>query len=89
MEISILFTFLLMIVSLGGLFLRAGKICLVMDQKRDAFPGIKYDLANYLSLRAVKLVMREVYLLNTVTLTAASKAAQTTFIQLPNHKFEG
>ncbi|MDO4672009.1 MAG: hypothetical protein Q4A76_03780, partial [Porphyromonadaceae bacterium] len=89
MEISILFTFLLMIVSLGGLLLRAGKICLVMDQKRDAFPGIKYDLANYLSLRAVKLVMREVYLLNTVTLTTASKTVQTTFIQPKNHKFEG
>ncbi|MFC4666514.1 hypothetical protein [Falsiporphyromonas endometrii] len=89
MEISILFTVLLMIVSLGGLLLRAGKICLVMDQKRDAFPAIKYDLANYLAFRAVKLVMREVYLLNNVATTTTPKGAQTTFIQLQNHKFEG
>ncbi|MFC4665731.1 hypothetical protein [Falsiporphyromonas endometrii] len=89
MEISILFTFLLMIVSLGGLLLQGGKICLMMDQKADAFPAIKYNLANYLSLKAVKLDVREIYLLNNIALPTVSKATQITFIQPQNLKFKG
>ncbi|MDO4672227.1 MAG: hypothetical protein Q4A76_04900 [Porphyromonadaceae bacterium] len=89
MEISILFTFLLMIVSLGGLLLQGGKICLMMDQKADTFPDIIYKLVNYLSLKAVKLIVREIYLLNNITLSTVSKATQITFIQLQNHKFKG
>ncbi|MFC4665615.1 hypothetical protein [Falsiporphyromonas endometrii] len=89
MEISILLTILLMMISLGGVFFQGGKICLVNEQQINDSVTIKYDLNKALYLWAVKLVNREVYLLNTVTVSNAQKAAQTALIQPQNLKFEG
>ncbi|MFC4665801.1 hypothetical protein [Falsiporphyromonas endometrii] len=89
MEISILLTILLIIISLGGSFLQEGKICLVNEEQINDSVTIKYDLRNSLSHWAVKLVLRDLYLLNTVTLVVDQKATQSTSIQLQNLKFEG
>ncbi|MFC4666314.1 hypothetical protein [Falsiporphyromonas endometrii] len=89
MEISILLTFLIMIVSLGGLFLRAGKLCLIEEKQIKESANIKYNLINGLSAWTVKFVLRGLYLLNTVALFDAQKVAQTTSIQSQNLIFEG
>ncbi|MFC4666878.1 hypothetical protein [Falsiporphyromonas endometrii] len=81
MEITILLTILLIIISLGRLFFQEGKICPI---------GWKLtSLHNCLSHRTEKLIMRKLYLLNIVTFSFTQKAAQTTLIQLKNLKFEG
>ena len=89
MEISILLTILLVVISLGGLFLQEGKICLDDMQQIDDFVVIKYILKRPLYHWAVKLVMRGCYLLNTVALTDALKATQIALIQSQIYKFEG
>lgn len=81
MEISILLTLLLMIILLGRLFFQAGKICLISEEQ--------IYLDSCLSHRAVKFIMRGLYLLNTVALPCTQKVAQTTLIQLHNLKLEG
>ncbi|MFC4666859.1 hypothetical protein [Falsiporphyromonas endometrii] len=81
MEISILLTVLLMIISLVRLFFQAGEICLISEEQ------INPD--GCLSRRAVKFVMRDLYLLNIVALNFAQKATQITLIQPQNLKFEG
>ncbi|MFC4665971.1 hypothetical protein [Falsiporphyromonas endometrii] len=81
MEISILLIILLTMILLGGLFFQERVICLV-DREQ-------IYLCDSLSHRAVKFVMRELYLLNTVALVAIQKANQNTLIQTQNHKFEG
>ncbi|MFC4665181.1 hypothetical protein [Falsiporphyromonas endometrii] len=89
MEISILLTILSMIVSLGGLFPQAGEICLVKPMQIRAFKSVKFNLRKILSQWAVKLVLRGLYLLNTVILIGTQKVAQSTIIQLQNHNFRG
>lgn len=89
MEISILFTILFIITSLGGLFLQRGKICLVTGEQMEASLTIKYNLKNGLPIWAVKFVEGEVYLLNIVALIVDLKATHTTLIQPQNLKFEG
>ncbi|MFC4666828.1 hypothetical protein [Falsiporphyromonas endometrii] len=89
MEINILLTILLIIISLGGLFLQKGKICIIEEVQINDYVTIKYNLKNALYQEAVKLILRGCYLLNIVTLTNAQKATQTTLNQLQNHKFEG
>ncbi|MDO4671389.1 MAG: hypothetical protein Q4A76_00530 [Porphyromonadaceae bacterium] len=89
MEISILLTILLITFSLGGLFLRGGKICLVDEDQINDFVTIKYNLKNALFRWTVKLVLRVLYLLNTVILVCGQKATQITLIQLETYKIEG
>ncbi|MDO4672508.1 MAG: hypothetical protein Q4A76_06315 [Porphyromonadaceae bacterium] len=89
MEISIFLTILLIVVSLGGLFLQGGRVCLILEEEIDHFSMIKYNLISGLHDWAVKLVRRDSYMLNTVILTNAQKATQTTLIQLQNHNFRG
>ena len=89
MKISILLTILLIIISLGVAFLIIGKLCLINEEQINDSVTIKYDLRNGLSHCAVKFVLRGLYLLNTITLSFAQKATQTTLIQLQNLKFEG
>ncbi|MFC4665836.1 hypothetical protein [Falsiporphyromonas endometrii] len=87
MEISILLTILLIVVSLGGLLLQGGRVCLILEEEMDHFSMIKYNLISGLYDWAVKLVRRDSYVLNTVILTNTQKATQTTLIQLQNHNF--
>ncbi|MFC4665907.1 hypothetical protein [Falsiporphyromonas endometrii] len=89
MEISILLTILLIFVSLGELFRQEGKICLVMESQINGFITVKHNLKNALFRWTGKFVFRGVYLLNTVILTDAQKAAQSILIQLQNHNFRG
>ncbi|MFC4665511.1 hypothetical protein [Falsiporphyromonas endometrii] len=89
MEISILLTILLMMISLGGVFFQGGKMCLVNEEQISDSVTIKYDLNNALYPWAVKLVKREAYLLNIVAASNGKKAAQTALIQPQNLKFEG
>ena len=89
MEISILLTILLIVISLGGLFLQGGKVFLVSEEEVDLFSMIKYNLISGLHDWAVKLVRRDSYMLNTVILINAQKVAQSTIIQLQNHNFRG
>ncbi|MFC4666259.1 hypothetical protein [Falsiporphyromonas endometrii] len=89
MEISILLTILLIVILLGGLFLQGGKVFLMSEEEMDLFSMIKYNLISGLHDRAVKLVRRDSYMLNTVILIDAQKAAQSTIIQLQNHNFRG
>ncbi|MFC4665291.1 hypothetical protein [Falsiporphyromonas endometrii] len=89
MMINILFTLLLIVLLLGGIFLLEGKICLIKEAEIGDFVIIKYDLMNGLSLWAVKLVLKGLYLLNTVILVSTPKATQTTLIQLQNLNFKG
>lgn len=89
MKISILLTLLLLIISLGRLICRAGELCLIEETQINGSENIKYTLLNVLSVRAVKFIWRGVYLLNTVTLFATQKAAQTIQIQSQNIEFEG
>ena len=89
MEINILLTILLIIISLGGLLLQGGRVCLISEEEMDHFSIIKYNLISGLCKWAVKLVRRDLYMLNTVVLTNAQKATQTTLIQLQNHNFRG
>lgn len=89
MEISTLLTLLLMIISLGGSYLFAGEICLIGGEQIDESLSIKCDIKNRSSHWAVKLVLEEAYLLNTVTISNIQKANQTTLIQLQNIKYKG
>ncbi|MFC4666771.1 hypothetical protein [Falsiporphyromonas endometrii] len=89
MEISILLTILLIVISLGGLFLQGGKIYLINKEHIDDSLSINYDLNNASSRLAVKLVLRGLYLLNNVISNGAQKATKTALIQLQNYKFEG
>ena len=89
MEISILLTLLLMIISLGGLFRQADKICLIHRRQVDALLCIKQDLNKGPVTWAVKLVLRGLNLLNTITMSTDQKTTQTTLIQLQNHNFRG
>ncbi|MFC4665678.1 hypothetical protein [Falsiporphyromonas endometrii] len=89
MEISILLTILLIFVSLGGLFLQEGKICLVMESQINGFITVKHNLKSALFRWTGKFVFRGVYLLNTVILMDVQKAAPSVLIQLQNHNFRG
>ncbi|MFC4666143.1 hypothetical protein [Falsiporphyromonas endometrii] len=89
MEISALLTILLIVISLGGLFLRAGKLCLMIEEETELLKIIQYDLISCLYRWAVKLVRRDFYLLNIINTYLAIKTTQTTLIQLQNLKFEG
>lgn len=86
---SILLTVLLMLISLGGLLLLAGKLCLSREDEIDESACNKYDYMNWLSLWAVKLVRKDFEVLNTVAETNIQKALQIPFIQLQNIKLEG
>ncbi|MFC4666667.1 hypothetical protein [Falsiporphyromonas endometrii] len=81
MEIIILLTLLLFICWLGRALFRAAELCLIGKEQTDR--------GNGLFRGAEKLVMRNHCLLNTVALSNAQKATQTTLIQLQNLKFEG
>ncbi|MFC4666019.1 hypothetical protein [Falsiporphyromonas endometrii] len=81
MEIIILLTLLLFICWLGRALFRATELCLIGKEQTD--------LGNGLSRGAEKLVMRNLCLLNTVTISDAKKATQTTLIQLQNRNFRG
>lgn len=89
MEISILLTLLLIVISLGRAFFQEGGVCLINEEQINASVTIKYNLKNGLSQCAVKFVMRGLYLLNIVTLNFSQKATQITLIQPQNLKFEG
>ncbi|MDO4673264.1 MAG: hypothetical protein Q4A76_10145 [Porphyromonadaceae bacterium] len=89
MEISILLITLLIILSLGGVFLLGCGICLIKENRIDALLSINYELKDAPFQWAVKLVLEELYLLNTVSLFGAQKTTQITSIQLRNHKIEG
>lgn len=89
MEISILFTILLMTILLGGDFFQVGVICFINREQINNPITIKYDLKNALGNWAVKLIMKGRCLLNTVALADDLKAAQTILIQLQNIEFEG
>lgn len=80
MMISILFTILLMIVSLGGLFLLGGNICLTRGEQIVASLIIQYDLNNASSRWAVKLDLRGMNMLNTIIFNGVQKTTQTTLI---------
>ena len=89
MEISILLTILLIMILLGGSLLLGGKICLILEEQIETSSTNKYDLKNNLFDWVVKLIFRDTYLLNTVSLFITQKATQTTLIQPQNLKFEG
>ena len=89
MEISILLTILLMIISLGGASLREGKICLINENKIDASLSVNYNLKNVLSQCAVKLVSKASNMLNNVAMDLGQISTQTTLIQSQNLNFEG
>ena len=79
--ITILLTLLVFICWLGRALFRAAELCLIGKEQTDRCNG--------LSRGAEKLVMRNLCLLNTVTISNAQKATQTTLFQLQNLKFEG
>ncbi|MFC4665686.1 hypothetical protein [Falsiporphyromonas endometrii] len=81
MEISIILTILLMIISLGRLHLQEGKICLITT--------VRLILKLGLFAWAVKFILKHLYSLNIVTLNDVQKAIKTTLIQPQNLKFEG
>lgn len=83
------FMILLIIISLGGILLQRGKVCLVEEEQIDASVLTKYILLNSLFVWAVKLILRGLYLLNNFALINAKKVAQITLNQLQNIKFEG
>ncbi|MFC4666130.1 hypothetical protein [Falsiporphyromonas endometrii] len=89
MKISILLTILLIIISIGEAFFQEGGVCLIAGKHIDDFASVKFNLVNEMYQRAVKLVIRGYYLLNTVSLTNTLKTTQTRLIQLQNLKFEG
>ncbi|MFC4665386.1 hypothetical protein [Falsiporphyromonas endometrii] len=89
MEISILLTILLMIISLGGASLREGKICLINGDQIDASLSVNYNLKNVLSQCAVKLVSKASNVLNNITMDLSQKATQITLIQSQNLNSEG
>lgn len=89
MEISILLTLIFIGIILGRTIFQAGKGHLIEEEQINDSATIKYNLPNTLSPRAVKLVLKELYLLNIVTSTNNQKTTQTTPIQLQNHKLEG
>ena len=89
MEISILLTLLLIIILPWGSFLQAGRIYLLNKEQINDSITIKHNHNEALYSWAVKLVMREDYLLNTITISDVQKTTQTTLIQAQIHKFEG
>ena len=89
MEISILLTLLLIVISLGRSIFQVGKVCLIEEVQIKDSISIKHNLRNSLSYWAEKLVMRKVNLLNTVPASNTQKATQTTLILAQIHKFEG
>ncbi|MFC4665087.1 hypothetical protein [Falsiporphyromonas endometrii] len=89
MEINILLTILLIIISLGGLLLQGCGVSLIKLDQMGVSPFTKCNLISGLHEWAVKLERRGSYLLNTVIFTNAQKATQTTLIQLQNHNFRG
>ncbi|MFC4665387.1 hypothetical protein [Falsiporphyromonas endometrii] len=89
MEISILLTILLIIISLGGTSLREGKICLINEDQIDASLSVNYNLKNVLSQCAVKLVPKAFYMLNNIAMDLIQKATQKTLIQPQNLNSEG
>lgn len=89
MIISILLTLLLTVISLGGLILQEGKICLIDARQKDLFSSINNNLKRNLNSWAVKLVMRGLGLLNTVMTAGVQKADQTTIIYTDIHTFRG
>lgn len=89
MEIITLLTILLITLLLGGLHLQGGVVCLIESLQKGTSIYINYMLKNSLSQCAVKLVLRCLYMLNTVMLFDAQKATQTTLNQPQNLKFEG
>ncbi|MFC4666325.1 hypothetical protein [Falsiporphyromonas endometrii] len=89
MEISILLTLLLIIILPWGSFLQAGRIYLINKEQINDSITIKHNHKEALYSWAVKLVMREDYLLNTITISDVQKTTQTTLIQAQIHKFEG
>ncbi|MFC4665054.1 hypothetical protein [Falsiporphyromonas endometrii] len=89
MEIIIIFTILTIMLPLGGLHLQSGKLCLHNCLSESTKANIKSRLTEESFHWAVKFVVRELYLLNTVALTYDQKAIQTNAIQSQNIKFEG
>ncbi|MFC4665298.1 hypothetical protein [Falsiporphyromonas endometrii] len=89
MEISILLTILLTILSLGRAILREGKIWLTKEEQINDYIIIKYSLKKAIYQWAVKLMIRMACLLNIVTFIGSQKADQTTLIQTQNLKYEG
>lgn len=89
MEISVLLTIFLMIISLGGLFLQAGKICLIEESQINDASTIKQGRRNSLYGWAVKFIFRILYLLNTVITILFQKMDQTLLIKAQNLKHEG
>ncbi|MFC4666495.1 hypothetical protein [Falsiporphyromonas endometrii] len=63
MEISILLTILLMMISFGGSFCQEGKICFVIENQINDLVTINHNLKNTLFRCAVKSVFRMLYLL--------------------------
>ncbi|MDO4671604.1 MAG: hypothetical protein Q4A76_01640 [Porphyromonadaceae bacterium] len=89
MMISILFILLPTIILLGRLSFQAGAIWLITEEQIEGELSFKYNLKNHLFRWAEKFVIGWFCLLNIVTYNHIQKAAQTTLIQLQNHKFEG
>lgn len=89
MEIILLLTTLLTIMLLGVSRLRDGKIYLFGQEQIDDYKCIKYNLINYLSSCAVKFRMKDLYLLNIVTLFNIQKGAQTTPVYTEFHTYWG
>ena len=89
MEIIIIFTILIIMLPLGGSQLQPGKLCLHKCLSLLIKANTKIRLTEDSFHWTVKLVVRELYLLNTVALTYDQKATQTTAIQPQNIKLEG
>ncbi|MFC4666759.1 hypothetical protein [Falsiporphyromonas endometrii] len=89
MEISILLTILLISITLGGILLRRGEVCLIEMEQICALSNIKYNPKNTFCQGAVKFVMKEVYLLNIITAHDAPKGAQATPIYIDFHTYWG
>lgn len=89
MEISIILTILLIAFSLAGAFLQEGMVCLISGVQMVAFIISRYDLMNSLCRWAVKLIRKDLYLLNIVTLNTTQKAFQTTLIYTEISTFRG
>lgn len=89
MEISIILTILLIAFSLAGAFLQGGMVCLISGVQMAASIISRYDLMNSLCRWAVKLIRKDLYLLNTVALNTTQKASQTTLIYTEISIFRG
>ena len=89
MEIIILLTIIWLVMSLEESTLQAGKIYPKDVKQIDDIANIKIYLLISLFEWAVKLIRKEPYLLNTVTLNTAQKSTQTTLIYTEFPTFRG